>query len=358
MDSLPIIDLSLADDPEKKPKLLADLQDALFRIGFLYIVNHGAEEQAKQILEIAPKAFEIPKQDKLNVAMTKNPHFVGYTGLGAEKTAKKTDLREQYDFGSATSTDYQHGDPEWKQLRGPTPYITDHVLPGFESNVKSYIAALQHVSRNLLHLVAESLSLKPDEFDKFIGTMDRLKIVKYPPPPAHHEQVRDDLKTQQGVGPHKDSTGMFTFVLQDAIGGLEVLAPDGSWIEATPLDGSLVVNIAQGFEALTGGRCLATTHRVRAPPAGKTRYSVPFFQAVKLDLTPSEIDENSDLINGLITEGPKDLQRRQKATSSEFLDPKYSCFGEAQLRNRIISHRDVSEIWYPELKKKYLAELN
>lgn len=358
MDSLPIIDLSLADDPEKKPKLLADLQDALFRIGFLYIVNHGAEEQAKRILEIAPKAFEIPEEEKLKVAMTKNPHFVGYTELGAEKTAKKTDLREQYDFGSATSTDYQEGDPQWKKLAGPTSYISEDALPGFESTVKSYIAALHDVSGRLLHLVAESLSLKPDEFDKFIGSMDRLKIIKYPPPPADDDQVRDDLKTQQGVGPHKDSSGMFTFVLQDSIGGLEVLGPDGAWIEATPLDGSLVVNIAQGFEALTGGRCLATTHRVRAPPAGKTRYSIPFFQSVKLDLTTEEIDENRELINGLITEGPKDLQRRQKATSSEFLDPKYSCFGEAHLRNRIISHRDVSEIWYPELKKKYLAELD
>lgn len=66
----------------------------------------------------------------------------------------------------------------------------------------------------------------------------------------------------QGVGAHKDSLSLFTFLSQDQVGGLQVLNKSGEWIDATPIVGSLVVNIAQGFEAATGGLCSATTHRV------------------------------------------------------------------------------------------------
>ena len=82
--------------------------------------------------------------------------------------------------------------------------------------------------------------------------MDRLKFIKYPQAPPQ----------SQGVGPHKDSTGLFTFLSQDDTGGLQVLNRNGEWIDAPPIEGSLVVNIQQGFEAITGGVCTATTHRV------------------------------------------------------------------------------------------------
>lgn len=103
-----------------------------------------------------------------------------------------------------------------------------------------------------MHLVAESLSLPTDTFDDFKGNMSRLKFVKYPPSTAN----------SQGVGPHKDSAGLFTFLSQDDTGGLQVLNKDGEWIDVPPVEGSLVINIQQGFEAITGGICAATTHRV------------------------------------------------------------------------------------------------
>lgn len=91
--------------------------------------------------------------------------------------------------------------------------------------------------------VAECLSLPPTTFEAFRGNMDRLKFIKYPQSPPG----------SQGVGPHKDSSGLFTFLSQDDTGGLQVLNKKGEWIDAPPIEGSLVVNIQQGFEAITGG---------------------------------------------------------------------------------------------------------
>lgn len=351
--SLPIIDLSLADSPETKPEFLKQLKEAFFKIGFLYLVNHGVEEKANKLLALSPGLFDVPQEEKDKIDMTKNSHFTGYTRLGVERTQKKLDLREQYDFGSATTATYKPGDPEWKKIHGPTAYLPDNVYPGYKAAVQDYLDAMGDLSDRMLRLTAESLGLSPNEFDSFRGDMNRLKIIKYPPPPKDGSA----LQTSQGVGAHKDSSGMFTYIIQDKVGGLQVLDSEGDWIDAVPIENSFVVNIAQGFEALTSGRCLATTHRVVAP-SDVTRYSIAFFQGIRLSLTLDEIRKEQDVINKQLPDLPEDLKRRERATASEFLDPRYSCFGEAHLRNRVISHRDVSEIWYPELNKKYVAELD
>jgi isopenicillin N synthase-like dioxygenase len=318
--SLPIVDLKKLDDAATRQDTLDQIRSALFEVGFLYIVNHGVEEQAEKIMAIAPKAFDVSESEKLKCAMSNKPHFVGYTKLGAEMTAKKTDIREQFDFGSATGPDPNAvfpDAPQWRKLQGPSMYLPDSVLPGFEQTVKDYIEAMDKLSTRFLQVAADSLNVPPDTFTQFEGAMNRLKIVKYPASENPDEST-------QGVGPHKDSSGMITYVLQDSVGGLEVLNSDGEWIAATPIPGSLVVNIAQGFEALTGGRCTATSHRVVSPPAGVVRYSIPYFQGVKLDLTLSQINEQLRSISGKIPE-PKDVKRREVAVPSEFLDPKYSC---------------------------------
>lgn len=111
---------------------------------------------------------------------------------------------------------------------------------------------MTELGQEFVHFVAESLPLPADVFDQFLGEMSRLKFIKYPP----------TTPGSQGVGPHKDSGGFFTFLSQDNVGGLQVLNKSGEWIDATPIPGTLVVNISQGFEAITGGVCSGTTHRV------------------------------------------------------------------------------------------------
>jgi isopenicillin N synthase-like dioxygenase len=123
---------------------------------------------------------------------------------------------------------------------------------GVKPLVEEYITNIDSLAQTFVQQVAECLSLPVDTFDRFKGNMSRLKFVKYPP-------VAQD---SQGVGPHKDSAGLFTFLSQDNTGGLQVLNKSGDWVHVPPIQGSLVVNIQQGFEAITGGICAATTHRV------------------------------------------------------------------------------------------------
>jgi isopenicillin N synthase-like dioxygenase len=100
------------------------------------------------------------------------------------------------------------------------------------------------------------------------------RIFHYPPPPPQSQDW--------GVGEHTDY-GLLTLLAQDDSGGLQIAVPAGNgpgnghrWIDAPPLPGSLVCNIGDMLDRLTGGWYRSTPHRVRNP-SGHGRLSFPFF---------------------------------------------------------------------------------
>lgn len=63
--SIPVLDLSLADDPATKPALLADLRSALMEVGFLYIKNVGISgDLFKKVITEGRAFFDIPLDEK------------------------------------------------------------------------------------------------------------------------------------------------------------------------------------------------------------------------------------------------------------------------------------------------------
>lgn len=150
--SLPILDLSLADDPTQKPLLLQQLRDALFDIGFLYVVNHGVPSECiQQLASSLPALFDLPDGEKIRLSKLNSPHFLGYSGFAEETTLGKQDLREQFDFGTelpvvqrASSGKAQGCDlsQQFWRLRGPNQWPSEHLLPGFKKAFIEYARAL------------------------------------------------------------------------------------------------------------------------------------------------------------------------------------------------------------------------
>lgn len=163
--------------------------------------------------------------------------------------------------------------------------------------------------------------------------------------------------TDQGVGPHKDSSGWWTFLLQASpphIKGLQVLNKRGDWIDVPNIPGTFVVNIGQGFEVVTNGVCKATTHRVVSGP--EERYSIPFFQGMRRDLTKREAVgtlkkhfECEKFVFG-------DESAEGRDIDSAFLRGKYDTWGETQLRTKIRSHQDVGKKFYGDVFEKYMND--
>ena len=76
--SVPILDLALARDPETKPDFLSSLRDALLIVGFLYIKNIGIEDSLIQDVIAQGKAFfDLPQEEKLKIQMRNVPSFLG-----------------------------------------------------------------------------------------------------------------------------------------------------------------------------------------------------------------------------------------------------------------------------------------
>lgn len=151
------------------------------------------------------------------------------------------------------------------------------------------------------------------------------------------------------MGPHKDSM-LTSYLLQASPHkGLQAQNTRGEWIDCPPIRGTLVVAIGQGLEALTGGVCASTTHRVLSPAQGEgARFSIPFFQGVSYDAQFESMD---------VPESVRELRKQVLERSGgriddvefTFVKGRWGHLGEATLMNRIKSHQDVGERWYPEL---------
>lgn len=373
--SIPILDLSWAEDEQKKPLLLEQLRSALFDVGFLYIKNHGVPQTTiSNLTDRLPALFDLPACERAALSKLNSPHFLGYSGFAEETTLGKQDLREQFDYATELPVVYQHptstqtsganghakyGERDFSQLywrlRGPNQWPAEESLPGFREALSAYHDRVAELSYRFVHLIEEAFSIPIGTFDHFFGRHDsasqfnsttkprsflppqhRIKLLKYPP-------TSRENSGSQGVGAHKDSSGWLTFLLQvGAEPGLEVLSSTNDWVPAIPIDGTFVVNFGNAFEAATSGAVKATTHRVIAPsPDSPTRYSIPFFQGLPLDMTVSEV-------RGYIPESVRNMRkaREGKEVSDAFLDPRWDSLGESQLRKWVRSHRDVGERWY------------
>jgi isopenicillin N synthase-like dioxygenase len=348
-DAIPILDLSLADSPTTKPAFLSSLRHALLEVGFLYIKNTSIPpELISQVITLGKAFFSLPESEKLKCEMKNAKSFLGYNKLGMEITRFKTDWREQIDL----STPHPVPGPEeplYRNLLAPNLWPDEDALPGFREVYEEYMTLMGEMSIRFTKLCAEAIGLPEDAFDQFFdkSQQHKLKIVKYP---DLDELGVPEGQEGQGVGPHKDSM-LTSYLLQASHHrGLQVQNAEGKWVDCPPIDGTLVVAIGQGMEALTQGVCQSTTHRVLSPErGGGARYSIPFFQGVSYDATFEEMD---------VPEEVKALRRDILAKRGEKLDDieftfvkgMWTRLGEATLYNRIKSHPDVGEKWVSLLR--------
>jgi len=221
---------------------------------------------------------------------------------------------------------------------------------------------MAHISTLFTSLIAEAIGLPASAFEKFFDRdqQHKLKIVKYPEvdvgdlPAGASEMERKKWEIKrQGVGPHKDSM-LTSYLLQasDQL-GLQAQNAKGEWIDCKPIPGTLVVAIGQGMEALTDGVCASTTHRVLSPRKGEgARYSVPFFQGVSYDAQFEAMDVPDEVLQ------LRDQARKKRKDDVEFtfVKGRWGHLGEATLMNRIKSHPDVGERWYPNELKHIRAQ--
>jgi isopenicillin N synthase-like dioxygenase len=96
--AIPILDYAASTSVATKSAFLADLRNALVNVGFFYLVNAPIAPSIREnLVKKCKTLFELPLEKKLEIEMVNSKHFLGYSRLGAEITARKQDFREQFD---------------------------------------------------------------------------------------------------------------------------------------------------------------------------------------------------------------------------------------------------------------------
>lgn len=334
-ETIPVLDLSTArrTDGSFNPDFIEQLRYATHNVGFFQVTGYGAAPgQAEHLLDVVRRFFALPLEERMKLDNRLSPHFRGYTRMGTEVTQGKADAREQIDYSPEREpvADYPASQPFWL-LQGPNLW-PDGTFPELKPAAMEWAKLMSSVGMELLRAIAVSLRLPEDYFDEpFQDTPAWMgKLV-------HYVGGVVEAAGDQGVGSHADY-GFVTLLLQDDVGGLEVLPPGASeWAPVQPIRGALVVNLGEMLEVATEGYLAATIHRVQAPPPGVDRYSVPFFWSPRLDAVIDPVPLDAE------------LKAAARGITDDPANPLLSSFGMNMLKGRMRAHPDVTERHYPDL---------
>ncbi|XP_046641102.1 UPF0676 protein C1494.01-like isoform X2 [Daphnia pulicaria] len=271
--SIPIIDLAdmglgIAEEPKQSTidRVSKELDEAFVNIGFVYLKNHGIDNPSVDaVLRASQTFFELPDSCK-DIYRRNSTQYDGYSGVDQEILESKNlhEVREAYDITSLDS------------------FFPDKHQPEFRKTVSELVPKLCKLSHRLLRCLAVALGLDEEYFTRCHTMMCQgsdknattFRTLFYP--------SLADGAIKAGVercGQHSDY-GTFTLLFQDDIGGLEVLS-GGEWIAATPIPGTVLVNVGDLMQFWTANRYPATIHRVRVPEEEirrrQPRQSLAFF---------------------------------------------------------------------------------
>jgi len=269
---LPVIDVSaLVERGSRADRAAAAraIEAACRDSGFFYASGHGVPPAALERLDrLSRRFFALPHEVKMEIAMAKGGRaWRGFFPVGDELTSGRPDIKEGLYFGTELPAEHPRVREGWP-LHGANLWSAE--LPELKPAVLDYMAAATRAAHAIVEGIAMSLGLEPPYFaDHYTADPTILfRVFHYPAP------GREVHPESWGVGEHTDY-GLLTLLAQDENGGLQVKTPRG-WIDAPPLPGTLVCNIGDMLDRLTGGWFRSTPHRVRNL-SGKSRLSYPLF---------------------------------------------------------------------------------
>uniref|UniRef100_A0A6N2MH11 Fe2OG dioxygenase domain-containing protein n=1 Tax=Salix viminalis TaxID=40686 RepID=A0A6N2MH11_SALVM len=241
---LPILDVS----QPLEPSALASLAEACKKWGFFRITNHGmSKELYSKLYSLSQQFFNLPSETKLELGPsssinTYTPHFIA--------------------------------SPFFECLRVFGP---------------NFFASAQSSANTLFGQQSFAFSEALQEYGKFKNCHGYLRIVNYTPPKSLVDEV-------EGLGMHTDLSCV-TIVYQDEVGGLQVKSKEGKWMDISPCEQTLVVNIGDMLQAWSNEKLRSSEHRIilKKPV---NRLSLAFFwcfEDEKVILAPSEVVGEGDV---------------------------------------------------------------
>ncbi|KAL3423339.1 2OG-Fe(II)oxygenase [Phlyctema vagabunda] len=283
---IPLVDFSLFlnGTPSQRQATAESILHGFQTAGFIYLKNIPiASSTVQSTFATSAKFFTRSQEEKDTLAWTTPAANRGYVAHGREKVsnmiskedvaalkAQAPDLKESFEIGR----EGEEGHPNnW-----PT---SDTAAADFKEVMCSFFGMCKDLHIEVMRAIAVGMGLSESYFDEYTDVGDNtLRLLHYPSVP---KSVFSANKFQVRAGEHTDY-GSITLLFQDDRGGLQVKSPNGTFVNATPIPGTVVVNAGDLLARWSNDTIKSTLHRVIEPPGGKeidgkypARYSMAYF---------------------------------------------------------------------------------
>ena len=284
---IPLIDFSafVSGDETTKRTTAQAILSGFQQAGFIYLRNHGiAKDTVQTTFAESAKFFKRPLEQKSQLAWTTPEANRGYSAQGQEKV---TDLKDKNDIEKLIAEEGADLKESLEIGRDNEPGMPNHWPDRFDSEgavfkeqMLAFFERCKELHMLVMRAIAVGLGIDETWFDSFCEVGDNtLRLLHYP-------EVRADVfkknKNQVRAGAHTDY-GSITLLFQDMAGGLQVQSPKGNFVDATPIEDTIVVNAGDLLARWSNDNIRSTKHRVMEPPKPAesdmhpARYSIAYF---------------------------------------------------------------------------------
>ena len=285
---MPLIDFSAFMQGSKDTKIATaqSISHAFKNSGFLYLQNHGIlPKTIKNVFDKSAQFFKRSQDQKDSMSWTTPQSNRGYVMPGREQVtqssdpeviarlrASNPDIKESMEIG-------KEGVPG---LPNQWPDEIDEAGKEFTVTMKDFFQQCKNLHIEVMRAIALGMGLSEDFFDQYTdGGDNNLRLLHYPPVA---KSVFKNNPNQVRAGVHSDY-GSITLLFQDNVGGLEVMSPKGTFVRATPIENTILINAADLLSRWSNDEIKSTKHRVVQPPAKPgdesdtypARYSIAYF---------------------------------------------------------------------------------
>jgi isopenicillin N synthase-like dioxygenase len=311
---VPTIDLKAA---EKDVTVLTPLDAACRDHGFFLLSNHGMDAAIEQMWSAASGFFNQPSEVKRGVLRTESIPL-GY--FDRELTKRKRDLKEVFDYMQPRADGSDRN--QWPA--GQTE---------FYDAMNRFFTEASSVAERTLNLVYRALAGDGISGRSMPKGDPRTSTVRLNYYPVADPLSADEQSAVAGLGDmalhHHTDPGVLTLLLQDMTGGLQTLSKKDGWIDVTPDETTIVVNLGDSLQVWSNDNYRAAVHRVMPMSTlkngGGGRFSTPYFYNPKGDAVLEPLGELS---------GDEPLYRR--FTWREYIkgrvDDNYADLGEEDIQ--------------------------
>ena len=280
---IPIIDITgWWGTHEDREAVARDVDVAARQFGFFQIVGHRLPQQhIDAMLDASSRFFAQPIEVKRRCTPSDPSINRGYAALGTEALSYSIgrdappDLFEAFNIGEDEVDD---ADPFYAAQRHGA--FAENIWPAEPADLRralvDYFGSARRVALTLTEIFAAALHLSAGWFAPYVDrSTTTMRAIRY----EHRPGDAAPLDGQQRMGAHTDY-GIVTVLYADPVAGLQIVGPDGSWIDVTPAIDALVINLGDLTAQWTNDQWRSTVHRVvppTAPDAPAARRSAAFF---------------------------------------------------------------------------------